>query len=355
MMGDLFARAGVLFGGLGVLLLILLGGGNSTPEDSPIRIVTPMVESLVDGQCPSEICIVGLQLTDPITGAGDTFRVGFVNPEAFFYSPDYSKISFTNGSSWYILNLETHRSRLVADDIVTRGEIVLHRAASLLDWSPDSTRIAYNSQDGIAVVDVETGEHHLVSHLYAQQSLQWSPDGTHLLFTGNPGNSLGRSDLYTLDLTTGELTNLTHNRPYIDHGIWSPDGSQIVFLMSERSLIGPGDLFIMNAAGTNLERLTNDDRAYKWRPDWILDSSAIFYWARDYFQLDLATRELLRLESNYKTLGSDISPDGSQFVQVQSIDYLAGDYLLTIYDFRTQESYDLPLKTYHATYPEWGS
>ncbi|MEQ8673226.1 MAG: hypothetical protein RLP44_28145 [Aggregatilineales bacterium] len=354
MMANLFARAGVLFGGMGVLLLVLLSGGNHAPTNNTIPIVTAMVESLEDGQCPNPVCIAGLQLTDPITGAIDTFRVGGLHPEAFYYSPDYSKIGFLQGERWHILDLETRRSRLVSNDVVSYNSRIFFDPR-LMAWSPDSTHIAYNSRNGIAIVDVQTGEHHLVSHLNAQQSLQWSPDGTHLLFSANPANTLANLDLYSLDLTTGELTNLTANLPYSYDGIWSPDGSQIVFLMSGRSPIGPGDLFIMNADGTNLERLTYDQTEYKWRPRWILDNTAIFYWARDYFQLDLETGELLRRDDNYKTLGQDISPDGSQFVQVQSIDYLAGDYLLTIYDFRTEESYDLPLKTYRATYPEWRS
>jgi len=97
----------------------------------------------------------------------------------------------------------------------------------------------------------------------------FSPDGRRIVFSaGAPAQSA--MDLYTYELSTGTLQNLT-NTPaeWDEHAQFTPDGSQIVWA-SNRNIAKVRDYFvpyldywIMNADGSNQQRLTyfNDPAA----------------------------------------------------------------------------------------------
>src|SRR5918992_3153120 len=70
-----------------------------------------------------------------------------------------------------------------------------------------------------------------------------------------PDNPDGRNHLFTIDLATGRVTQITSGRNHHDqHPKWSPDGRRISFVSSRG---GNFDLHVMNADGTNVERLTD--------------------------------------------------------------------------------------------------
>ncbi len=79
--------------------------------------------------------------------------------------------------------------------------------------------------------------------------------------------------LYTLNLTTNELNQLTSGNHFDLQPAWSPDRNRVAFV-SNRD--GNYDLFTMNADGTNLERLTNTDQR-KETPSWSPDGAQIAY------------------------------------------------------------------------------
>jgi len=82
-------------------------------------------------------------------------------------------------------------------------------------------------------------------------------------------NRVGNQDIWTLNLDTGELQNLTEwSQSDEDHSEWSPDGSQIVF--SSNKLANRNQIYLMNADGTNVRQLTNlagDNQRATWSPD----------------------------------------------------------------------------------------
>ncbi len=82
--------------------------------------------------------------------------------------------------------------------------------------------------DAIAIVDVRSGDavHYRVPEIDAIISVKWSPDGGRIAFEGTHGP---QSDLYVLDLATGETVNYTADL-FSDHEpAWSPDGRALVF------------------------------------------------------------------------------------------------------------------------------
>jgi Tol biopolymer transport system component len=142
-------------------------------------------------------------------------------------------------------------------------------------WSPDGQRIAFRyseevdqwrvqvmNRDGSGLVEL--------TQLPGWGGLAgWSPDGRSLLFANNfvPGQHPDAFDIYTLDIESGAIYNLTDN-PFSDYyPMWSPDGQQITFT-SDRD--GNEEIYVMAADGSNLTRLTFDngrDWPAIWSPD----------------------------------------------------------------------------------------
>ncbi|KAB2855119.1 MAG: hypothetical protein F9K46_16015, partial [Anaerolineae bacterium] len=91
----------------------------------------------------------------------------------------------------------------------------------------------------------------------------WSPDGTKIAYYAQID---GIADIFTIDVASGTITQLTQNAGNNARPDWSPDGSQIVF-MSDRD--GSFNLYAMNPDGENPQRLTDrteDDTSAAWQP-----------------------------------------------------------------------------------------
>ncbi len=93
--------------------------------------------------------------------------------------------------------------------------------------------------------------------------------------------------LYTLNLATNELNQLTSGHHFDLQPAWSPDRNRIVF-MSNRD--GNYDLFTINADGTGLEKLTHTEEQEA-TPSWSPDGNQIAYTVVD------------RLDSGIERLG----------------------------------------------------
>jgi len=129
-------------------------------------------------------------------------------------------------------------------------------------WSPDSTRIAFNSNltgdhvmyvaqaDGSKVVDLSgAGE---------GWQVDWSPDGRSILFTSHRDYTDNYTDVYVMRPNGSSIRRLTQQRAYTP--AWSPDGEHIVFS-------APG-LFVMNPDGTGVTPLPTEHVEETSLPDW---------------------------------------------------------------------------------------
>lgn len=153
-------------------------------------------------------------------------------------------------------------------------------------WSPDGSRLAFAGISRSGTWDLYTirrrdGEvTRLTEDVYADGAPDWSPDGRTLVFTsdrtpfGRPGSDPGQtySNLFTLDLDSGQITYLTYGRWTDIAPRWSPDGRRILFA-SDRE--GAFDLYVSDLAGRTekLTRISTGVLSAEWWPD---GSSIVF-------------------------------------------------------------------------------
>ena len=82
-----------------------------------------------------------------------------------------------------------------------------------------------------------------------------------------PDNPESRNHIFTIDLASGKVTQLTSGRNHHDSNPrWSPDGRRIAFKSTRSG--GQYDVYVMDANGANLTRLT-DHPANDHDPVWL--------------------------------------------------------------------------------------
>jgi Tol biopolymer transport system component len=149
-----------------------------------------------------------------------------------------------------------------------------HRAATDIQpaWSPDGTKIAFESQDSIWVMDAYGSNLRRLTPNRSDLSYSdptWSPDGTELAFTGFIEPEVFQTDIYTMDVDDSNITNITKSPRVDETGIdFSPDGSQMCL---ERSTPAQHSvaMYVMNVDGSNPTRVTEPWGGIEcaWSPD----------------------------------------------------------------------------------------
>ena len=196
-------------------------------------------------------------------------------------------------------------------------------------WSPDGTRIATGSDDGVWVLDAVTGED-LFSLERGREvgSVAWSPDGTRIATGSDDG-------VWVLDAVTGEdLFSLERGRE-VGSVAWSPDGTRIATGSDEGVQVWD--------AVTGKELLSLERGREVWSVAWSPDGSRIvtgstFDGVRVW---DAVTGEnVLSLKHSYRVGSVAWSPDGSRiaicsiFGDVRVWDAVTGEKLLSLSGYR---------------------
>ncbi len=113
-----------------------------------------------------------------------------------------------------------------------------------ISWSPDGKRIALTTKagerDAIMLIDVNSGRSEkLTFDLDGIFSVDWSKNGRLLAFVGVKAP---QSDIYTYDLESKTLTNLTNDIFSDSDPVFSPDGKVIYFSSDRRDFLSPAKL-----------------------------------------------------------------------------------------------------------------
>ncbi len=203
----------------------------------------------------SELFLISMDRRDTVrlrTGAGDDFSNG--------WSPDGRWLLATHGAT---RPDGTYVAELFAYSIV-RGEprIALDtaRLRSVVEavWSPDGSHVAWSSRVGpqhqqdIFVSDADGANTvNLTNDPSEDYSVAWSPDGNTIAFTSERG---GRAELYSENIATRELRQLTWEGAHADHAAFSPDGRWLAY---ESTRDGNPAVYVMPARGGTGRNVTS--------------------------------------------------------------------------------------------------
>ncbi len=118
-----------------------------------------------------------------------------------------------------------------------------------------------------------TGELHNLTEgsLYDEDFPRWSPDGNTILFTRR---IQGDSEIWTMDADGGNPQQLTDAENSSERAAFSPDGSLIVF---DTNRDGNAEIYIMNADGTDQRNISQSPFSAEFFPAWSTDGGSIVY------------------------------------------------------------------------------
>jgi hypothetical protein len=126
-----------------------------------------------------------------------------------------------------------------------------------MSWSPQGDRLAYfvrtEKDRSLVVQNVVTRKIEVkipLTTIDSPESPDFSPDGRSIAFSGLRG---GDADIFTINLDSKEITNLTRDKFAAYAPTWAPDGKSLVYLVR---VSGNEKLFRMNADGSNPTQLT---------------------------------------------------------------------------------------------------
>ena len=141
-------------------------------------------------------------------------------------------------------------------------------------WSPDGSKIAFNSLRGgfgvtVWVMNADgTQAENLTPSFAGATGHAWSPDSSRLVVHGSVSVDDG-DDVYVVDVATGALDNLTDGTDaamYAElQATWSPDGTQVAY---QGNSDGNQEIYRINADGTGVVRLTTSEFQAEQLPTW---------------------------------------------------------------------------------------
>jgi len=154
-----------------------------------------------------------------------------------------------------------------------------------MSWSPDGKKLAYAKYHfgenqsmiwGIKVLNTETKKAKwLTPNSMRAAQPDWSLDGKQIVFVAHENST---SNLYVLSPEGGKPVSITFYHDSVDIQLltprWSPDGNEIAFVKSGPD--GNTDLYVMNMNTGDEERITENPEV-DYLPVWHPDGQSITY------------------------------------------------------------------------------
>jgi TolB protein len=222
------------------------------------------------------------------------------------FSPDGRRIAYTGykdgNPDLFLLDLETGRASVASDEqglnvaggfspdgtkllmTLSRGKspnlylkdlvsgsverLTFHFGAdSTPTFSPDARQVAFVSDRSgnpqIYALDVGTKQARRLTSMNWCDSPAWSPTGEWIAFAGR-ANRKDKMDVFLVDITGGQIRQLTHGEGSNEDPTWSPDGRLLAF-SSTRG--GRAQIYVMDADGS-APRLAADVPGASSTPHW---------------------------------------------------------------------------------------
>jgi Tol biopolymer transport system component len=288
-----FARASVLFGLLGLVVLAVVLVADLTfwlgPRDVDINAVLPggfaALAGVVSGflgrkSTLRRTSIVGSVLSwAALLGvAWASFMVPYepgINGLA--WSPDGTRIAYAG--TWAAADGADGIWVVPADGSSEPTQLIARGSAPV--WSPDGATIAYanESRDDLWLMDADGQNGRRITGGW---SPDWSPDGAQIAFVAPRRD--GSEDVWIVDADGGNRHRITDG----SDPVWSPDGTRIAFAWAPQGE-GSEGVWIVDADGGNLHRIADGSD-----PDWSPDGTMLVHtthlsqrpWTRTYWVIN---------------------------------------------------------------------
>lgn len=197
-------------------------------------------------------------------------------------SPDGSRIALTartrnrrndaDLNEIHIADVETGTLRRLTDNDAPEGGV---------SWAPDGSMILYTAADDeewmnrntkLWAIDPESGEHRLLSAAFegSPGNPVWTPDSRQILFSGQHETD---TNLFALDVATGEVSPLTEGEGTLSAGSFSKDRTRYAYTFSDYRT--PADIWIGSTDGSAPTRLTEANPQVG---DWLLAEMEVIDW-----------------------------------------------------------------------------
>jgi len=208
---------------------------------------------------------------------------------------------------------------------IPRGEewtIALPQRPAGAKWTPDPDIIdelhyrqdfvgSYlNTNDHLFIVPAEGGTSHQLTTgnwnvgvrdnggIATAPVLSWSPDGTRIAFDGNTADNWEMnyfvSHIYTVDIQSKEISQLTKGVGNWATPQFSPDGNKIAYQgYPTRNVVSPfADIWVMGSSGENKKKLTEKLENNPVNINWAYKNSNIYFTMGKHGSINLYTVSL---------------------------------------------------------------
>jgi hypothetical protein len=168
-----------------------------------------------------------------------------------------------------------------------------------ISFSPDGNTIAVFAKRekgrSLLLVDVLEGKLRAIVEMDGieqQSSPAYSPDGRTIAFSGWRG---GQFDIFTLDVESRAITNITNDEIYDGAPVFSPDGRSLIYVSSVGS--GANKIFRSDLASPGTRYQITTDKSNENDPVFSPDGKRLYFTSdrsgpEDIFSLELATGQL---------------------------------------------------------------
>ena len=159
---------------------------------------------------------------------------------------------------------------------ISQGNVPKSLRAGFI-WSKDDKRVVFAKDEGgnekhdLYSMDMATGEVSQLTHTpeAEEYAVEFSPDNQWISMLSNRD---GQLSLYKLRSDGNEAVRLTTFANPVNGGQWSPDGSSLALAANEAKDLRNGDIYVVSADGSQCQMVLrvkegSKDRPVAWLPD----------------------------------------------------------------------------------------